>query len=97
MDPQQRLLLEAAWEALEDAGIDPHTLRGSRTGVFAGVISSGYGTGIDGSAAEQLDGYTMTGITSSVASGRVAYVVWACRARRCRSILPAPPRWSRFT
>ncbi len=75
MDPQQRLLLEAAWEALEHAGIDPHMLRGTQTGVFAGVIASGYGAGLHGYASNQLDGYGMTGMTSSVASGRVSYVL----------------------
>ncbi len=44
-DPQQRLLLEGAWEAFEDAGIDPVSLRGSQTGVFAGIMSSDYGLG----------------------------------------------------
>ena len=43
MDPQQRLMLELSWEALERAGIDPLGLRGSATGVFAGVIHAGYG------------------------------------------------------
>ena len=46
MDPQQRLLLEVSWEALEDAGIDPHSLRGSQTGVFAGVSAGDYGAGL---------------------------------------------------
>jgi acyl transferase domain-containing protein/thioesterase domain-containing protein/short-subunit dehydrogenase/acyl carrier protein len=72
MDPQQRLLLEVSWEALEDAGIDPVSLRGSQTGVFAGVSSFGYGVGqLD--AAEGLEGYQVTGTTLSVVSGRVAY------------------------
>ncbi len=75
MDPQQRLLLEAAWEALEDADIDPRSLRGSQTGVFAGISASGYGSGSFGSVHEDLEGYRLTGSTGSVASGRVAYTL----------------------
>ncbi|MGS2806029.1 type I polyketide synthase [Nocardia sp. MW-W600-9] len=71
MDPQQRLLLEVSWEALEDAGIDPSTLRGSDTGVFAGAGASGYVDRVVG----DLEGYRLTGTTSSVISGRVAYVL----------------------
>ncbi|WP_157186585.1 type I polyketide synthase, partial [Nocardia jiangxiensis] len=72
MDPQQRLLLEVSWEALEHAGIDPLRLRGTPTGVFTGLIAQGYGT--QAAAAESED-YSGTGQTSSVASGRVAYVL----------------------
>jgi polyketide synthase 12 len=73
MDPQQRLLLESVWEAFEDAGIDPVSLRGSQTGVFAGVSSSGYDASMSGSGAEGLEGYLLTGGTGSVVSGRVAF------------------------
>ncbi|WP_306970436.1 type I polyketide synthase [Streptomyces afghaniensis] len=69
-DAQQRLLLEVSWEAVEDAGIDPVTLRGSRTGVFAGVMYGDYGTLLTG---ERHAGLRGAGSAHSVASGRVAY------------------------
>ncbi|MFD7559312.1 SDR family NAD(P)-dependent oxidoreductase, partial [Streptomyces sp. NPDC059835] len=74
MDPQQRLLLETAWETLERAGIDPDRLRGSDTGVFAGVITGDYVTRLD-RLPEGLEGYVSTGTTTSVASGRIAYTL----------------------
>ena len=73
MDPQQRLLLEVSWEALEDARIDPASLRGSQTGVYAGVMYQDYGSSIDPSQAAGLEGYLGTGSSGSVVSGRVAY------------------------
>ena len=72
MDPQQRLLLEVCWEALERAGIDPHTLRGSRTGVFAGTTGQDYPTVL---TAEDAEGYLATGNAASVMSGRVSYAL----------------------
>ncbi|MFE9747961.1 SDR family NAD(P)-dependent oxidoreductase [Saccharothrix saharensis] len=72
MDPQQRLLLETSWEAFERAGIDPATVRGSRTGVYAGLNYHDYAAHLQ-AAAEDFAGFMATGIAGSVASGRVAY------------------------
>ncbi|WP_337661984.1 SDR family NAD(P)-dependent oxidoreductase [Actinoalloteichus sp. AHMU CJ021] len=72
MDPQQRVFLETAWELLERAGIDPVSLRGSRTGVFAGTFHQDYGVGA-GTQRQETEGYFVTGTASSVLSGRVAY------------------------
>ncbi|NUP27978.1 MAG: type I polyketide synthase, partial [Nocardia sp.] len=72
MDPQQRLLLEVSWEALEHAGIDPVSLRGSDTGVITGVAYQDYGT-IAKESGPAAEGYVSIGSAASVASGRVSY------------------------
>ncbi|WP_174185063.1 hybrid fatty acyl-AMP ligase/type I polyketide synthase [Nocardia barduliensis] len=72
MDPQQRLMLELSWEAIERSGRDPRQLQGSMTGVYFGVYSTGY---LAAPAPHQLNGQVGTGLSPSVASGRVAYTL----------------------
>ena len=74
MDPQQRLLLEIAWETVERAGIDPTSLRGSRTGVFAGWSSAEYSLLLNDTD-EDIEAHRITGISGSVVSGRIAYTL----------------------
>ncbi|WP_052808535.1 type I polyketide synthase [Streptomyces cyaneogriseus] len=79
MDPQQRLLLETSWEAFERAGIDPSSVRGSRVGVFAGLMYHDYaaaqGSTGDGDGEPDFEGYLGDGSVSSIASGRIAYTL----------------------
>ncbi|WP_340683029.1 type I polyketide synthase, partial [Amycolatopsis coloradensis] len=74
MDPQQRLLLEISWEALERARLDPASLKGSATGVFAGIMYYDYAAKL-ASVPDSVAGFLGTGTSASVLSGRIAYTL----------------------
>lgn len=74
MDPQQRLLLEMSWEALENSGIKPSTLRGSQCGVFIGIASADYSYRLADDLAA-IDSSVATGNTASIAANRISYVL----------------------
>ncbi|MET9634399.1 type I polyketide synthase, partial [Lentzea sp. NPDC006480] len=71
-DSQQRILLEVVWEAIEHAGIDPVSLRGTQTGVFAGVMYNDYGARLAGG---DFEGFQGSGTSPSIVSGRVSYTL----------------------
>lgn len=78
MDPQQRLLIEVAWEALEDAGVPQHTIRGTQTSVFVGVTAYDYMLTLAGRLRPvDLDAYIPTGNSANFAAGRLAYILGA--------------------
>ncbi|NEP38618.1 MAG: polyketide synthase, partial [Okeania sp. SIO2H7] len=73
MDPQQRLLLEVSWETLENAGIAPEKLTGSKSGVFLGISVNEYGQQALFNSPTDIDVYAATGNALSVAAGRLSY------------------------
>ncbi|WP_158501755.1 type I polyketide synthase [Vitiosangium sp. GDMCC 1.1324] len=75
LDPQHRLLLEVAWETLEDAGVPPGSLEGSRTGVFVGACSSDYADTVARQPHDEQDAYSTTGNLLSIAAGRLSYTL----------------------
>lgn len=73
MDPQQRVLLEMSWEALENSGIKPSTLKGSRCGVYIGIASADYSYRLADDLGA-VDASVATGNTASIAANRLSYV-----------------------
>ncbi|MCP3060222.1 type I polyketide synthase [Myxococcus sp. K38C18041901] len=74
MDPQQRFFLEVSWEALEDAGLSPHRLAGTRTGVFAGIHARDYALVAEGGL-ERVGAHYSTGVDASYVAGRLSYLL----------------------
>ncbi|MDT5177181.1 MAG: hypothetical protein QOJ95_1379, partial [Mycobacterium sp.] len=75
IEPQQRLMLETVWEGLERAGYAPAALRGSRTGVFAGVAANEYAHLLSSESIDKIEPYFITGNALNAISGRVAFAL----------------------
>lgn len=75
IEPQQRLMLETVWEALERAGYAPSALRGSRTGIFAGVAANEYAHLLSAESIDKIEPYFITGNALNAISGRVAFAL----------------------
>ena len=73
MDPQQRLLLEVAWEALENAGITPKSIRNTQTGIYVGLTTYDYSLIAAQGPPEDIDPYIPFGNASNFAAGRLSY------------------------
>jgi acyl transferase domain-containing protein/NADPH:quinone reductase-like Zn-dependent oxidoreductase/acyl carrier protein len=75
IEPQQRLMLETVWEGLERAGYAPSALRGSRTGIFAGVAANEYAHLLSAESIDKIEPYFITGNALNAISGRVAFAL----------------------
>ncbi|MHA5051011.1 type I polyketide synthase [Streptomyces sp. SD15] len=75
MDPQQRLMLELGWEALEDAGIVPAHLAGTRTGVFVGAIWDDYAIRLYKHGTQHINRHSVTGLHRSIIANRLSYTL----------------------
>ncbi|KLO40205.1 polyketide synthase [Mycobacterium nebraskense] len=75
IEPQQRLMLETVWEGLERAGYSPAALRGSRTGIFAGVAANEYAHLLSSESIDKIEPYFITGNALNAISGRVAFAL----------------------
>ncbi|HEY0138818.1 MAG TPA: beta-ketoacyl synthase N-terminal-like domain-containing protein, partial [Nannocystis sp.] len=74
LDPQQRLALELVWEALEDAGVPPRGLRGSRTGVYLGAMWHDWADLTHADLAG-MSAHRATGTSNNLIANRVSYVL----------------------
>ncbi|HKV08228.1 MAG TPA: acyltransferase domain-containing protein [Thermoanaerobaculia bacterium] len=74
MDPQQRIMLELSWEALEDAGVPPRDLSGTKTGVFFGVVWRDYAD-VHRQAGARVTTHTGVGQGIAIIPNRVSYAL----------------------